>query len=332
MATPKIALFADGGSAQLAALDAVFQEKAVPTHVFDIQLGGPGKPGVTIDPERLIWDGVDFHDIEAVHIRCMSINTPAAVPALMNAGNYAEMRATYLREQEYQSVTKSFFEQLSQRNKLVINTLTRAYVDHDTKAQLYQKLADAGFCVPQTVMTNCPERAKAFFNRVGAAVAKPSIGIGSTRKVSTHDMERLGELAKSPTLFQELIEGDTIRVHIVGDKVVLALRILSAEGQVDSRTDPQGFEFFEMPEDEAEKLVKATHFLGLHYAAWDILAARDGRYAYLDCNPGPFILWIGEKNTHAVFSRLADFMIAYTQSGDLQTAYRAVTPCKQSEA
>ena len=116
----------------------------------------------------------------------------------------------------------------------------------------------------------------------------------------------------------------------VGDKVVLALRIISEEGQVDSRTNPQGFEYFKLPDEEEEKIVRATHFLGLKFAAWDILAAKDGRYAYLDCNPGPFILWIGKENTRAVFQRLADFMIEYTNSRSLESAYAAIQPCTQS--
>lgn len=330
MKTAKIALFGDSGSAQVDALNDVLNKKNIATHVFDIQLGSVNGPSVVIDPERLVWDGVDFTDIEVAHIRCMSINTPSTVPAVMNAANYNELRSLFLREQEYQSVTRSFFNQLALRGKLVINTLTRAYVDHDTKAQLYQKLHDAGFCVPDTIMTNDAAQAERFFKKIGAAVAKPSIGIGSTRKVSDYDQRRLDELKKSPVLFQELIEGDTIRVHIVGDKVILALRIISAEGEVDSRTNPLGFEFFKLPGEEEDKIVRATHFLGLKFAAWDILAAKDGRFAYLDCNPGPFILWIGKENTRAVFQRLADFMIDYSNSRSLKSAYEAIKPCTRS--
>lgn len=330
MSKPRIALFGDHGSAQVAAINAVFEDRSIPTHVFDIQLGGKTRPEVVIGHDRLSWAGVDFSDIEAVHIRCMAVNTPVAVPPVMNESNHAELRARFLREQEYQSVARSFFAQLQARGKLVVNTLTRAYVDHDTKAQLYQKLHEAGFCVPNTLMSNDTTQVRAFFDKVGDAVAKPSIGIGSTRKVSDYDKSRLHELCKSPVLFQELIEGDTIRVHIVGDKVVLALRIISAEGQVDSRTDPQGFVYFKMPDEEERKLVEATHFLGLHYAAWDILAARDGRFAYLDCNPGPFILWIGENNTRAVFEQLANMLHTYTETRSIESAYDAVIPCTQS--
>lgn len=330
MRKAKIALFADAGSAQLAALNDVFKEKEVDTHLFDIQLGSINKPNIVIDQQRLIWDGIDFKDIQVAHIRCMAVNTPSTVPPVMNEANYNELRSLFLREQEYQASTRSFFNQMSLRKKLVINTLTRAYVDHDTKAQLYHKLHEGGFCVPDTIMTNSAEHAKAFFRKVGQAVAKPSIGIGSTRRVNEHDVERLDELTRSPVLFQELIEGDTIRVHIVGDKVVLALRIIGEEGQIDSRTNPQGFTYFKLPDSEEEKIVKATHSLGLNYAAWDILAAKDGRFAYLDCNPGPFILWIGRENTRAVFQRLADYMIRFSQTGSMQEACAAVTCCDRS--
>ncbi len=330
MKKANIALFADAGSLQLAALNDVFKEKQVETLTFDIQLGSTNKPNIVIDKDRLVWNGVDFSDIRVAHIRCMSVNTPSTVPPVMNESNYNELRSSFLREQEYQASTRSFFNQMSLRNKLVINTLTRAYVDHDTKAQLYHKLHDSGFCVPDTIMTNSAKHAKAFFKKVGQAVAKPSIGIGSTRHVNEHDIERLDELERSPVLFQELIEGDTIRVHIVGDKVVLALRIIGEEGQIDSRTNPQGFTYFKLPDNEEEKIVKATHSLGLNYAAWDILAAKDGRFAYLDCNPGPFILWIGKENTRAVFQRLADYMIGFAETGSIKQACAAVTRCDRS--
>jgi hypothetical protein len=148
-------------------------------------------------------------------------------------------------------------------------------------------------------------------NQVEEAVAKPAIGVGSTRKVTAADQERLEELRACPVLLQEYIAGDTVRVHIVGESVVLALRILS-EGQVDSRTAPQGF------------------LLGLHYAAWDIIATPDHRYVYLDCNPGPYILWIGPEYIQVVLRQLAIYMLTYAYTRSLEAASREVKPWQPS--
>ncbi|MGI9301468.1 MAG: ATP-grasp domain-containing protein [Gammaproteobacteria bacterium] len=322
---PKVALFANEGSPQIVALRDVLLEQGATPYVFDIQLGGESAPLVEIGDERLVWDGVDFDDIEAIHIRCTAPNTPAAVPAVLNVASYSELRSQYLREQEYQSVTASFFDRLAALGKLVINPLTTAYLDHDSKGQLYQKLDARGFPVPRSLMTNDPQRASAFINELGGAIAKPSIGIGSTREITDADLERLDELRACPVLMQEFLIGDTIRVHIVGDSVVLALKILS-DGHVDSRTAPKGFEYFKLPDDEEVRIVKATRFLDLHYAAWDIIATEDGRYIYLDCNPGPFIMWIGDENVHRVFTQFAIYMLAYIKTGSVDDASQAVKP------
>jgi hypothetical protein len=321
----KIALFSRG-TGQINVLRDILLEKGAKPLVFALPLGGESAPKVSFEGDKLIWDDVDFSDIDAVHIRGIAVNTPAAVPAVLNAASHAELRAKYFKEQAYQAATFSFLTCLAAQGKLVVNLPTGAYIDHDTKAQFYQKLRAHGFAAPNTLMTNDPVRALAFV-QAHEVVAKPAMGIGSTRKVTEANIEGLDELRVSPVLLQEYFPGDTIRVHIVGDSVVLALRVLS-DGQVDSRTSPKGFEYFRLPDEEQQKIVKANRMLGLHYAAWDVLAAPDGRYVYLDCNPGPFILWIGEENTRGVLQALADYMLTYARTHSLEEASRAVQPCR----
>lgn len=324
MAPVKIALFSRG-TAQINVLRDVLIEEGANPQVFTLPLGGEASAGVHFEKDKLVWDGVDFTAIDAIHIRGIAVNTPAAVPAVLNGISHAELRAKYFNEQAYLAATFSFLTHLADQGKLVVNLPTGAYIDHDTKAQFYQKLRAQGFAAPQTLMTNDPDAALAFIRTYQRVVVKPAMGIGSTRKISEADIERLQELRIAPVLLQEYLQGDTIRVHIVGDQVVLALRVLS-DGQVDSRTSPKGFEYFSLPQDEQRKIVSANRALGLHYAAWDILATQDGCYVYLDCNPGPFILWIGEEYTRAVLRALAIYMITYAHTHSLEQASQAVQP------
>jgi len=316
----KIALFADNDNRQILMLRDLLVEEGAEPLVFDLQLGGASGPKVALGAGHLFWEEVDFSDIAAVHVRCRVLNTPAAVPALMSAPSYSEVRSKFLREQEYQAVAFGFLEQLAAAGKLVVNKiLSGAYIDHDSKAQFYQKLRSWGFSAPQSMMTNDPNQALAFIQKVGQAVAKPSIGIGSTRMVTEADLERLEELRLCPVLIQEYFEGDTLRVHIVGDTVVLVLRILSS-GDVDSRTLPKGFEYFKLPEAEERKIVQANRKLGLHFATWDVLATQDGRYVYLDCNPGSYLLWIGEEYARFVLRQLGIYLLGYARTGSIEEA------------
>lgn len=328
MDTPKIALFANKNSPQLLALrDQISAEGAIPI-VLDIALGTHGKNTVIMTDEQLIWGKQTFDDIAAVHIRCTAPNTPPALPPILNSRSYNDLRSQFLQEQELHATTISFFSQLAAHGKLVINPLTSAYIEHDTKAQLYAKLRANGFDAPITLSTNSSQVAQEFIERIEHVALKPAIGIGSTRTITPADLTRLDDLHTCAAMMQERIYGDTIRVHIVADTVVLALRILS-DDSVDSRTNTSSFEFYQLPEEEENKIVQANRMLGLHYAAWDLIASQDGkRFVYLDCNPGPYIMWTGKEYSNAVLRQLAIYMITFAKTGSLEKASTQISAWK----
>ncbi len=330
MSIPKIALFSGKNFSQVNVLRDVILEEGGDPVVFDIQLGGEAASDIVISDNKTAWRGVDFSDIMAVHIRCTSPNTYPALPPMLNDVSYNDLRTSYLREQIYQSVTFCFFDYLASRERLVINPLTTAYIDHDSKSQFYEKMRSHGFDVPETLTTNDPDRAIKFISDRGEAVIKPAIGVGSTRVVTPEGLNRPEEIKSCPVMIQSRIEGSTLRVHIVGDTVVLALKIIS-EGGVDSRTNTRRFDYIELPDSEEEKIVRASRMLGLHFSAWDIIATDDGRHVYLDCNPGPYIMWIGPENVRAVYRQLALYMLTYVKTGSIQKASEKVAPFRRKD-
>ncbi|MBF0382559.1 MAG: ATP-grasp domain-containing protein [Magnetococcales bacterium] len=323
---PKIALFGNRNSVQVAAVrDAVLAEGGEPI-LCDIQLGGSGQTTVSMGEGQAMWNGINFADIEAIFIRCTAPNTLPTLPPMLNAVSHTQWRLQFMKEQFYQSSIFSFFNYLAQQGKLVINPLTGGYIDHDSKAQFYEKLRAKGFQVPRTLTTNEPDRARLFLEQHSDVVVKPAIGVGSTRVVTKSDRERLKELSISPVLMQEQIQGQTLRVHIVGNRVVLALRILGNDG-VDSRTGEQIFEYVKLPDEEEKKIVQANRYLGLHFAAWDIIESPSGEYFYLDCNPGPYVMWIGPDFVKAVFKQLAKYLITFAKTKSLEESASVIEPC-----
>mgnify|MGYP003959330735 CR=1 FL=1 len=78
---------------------------------------------------------------------------------------------------------------------------------------------------------------------------------------------------------------------------------------------PENLNTTKLPDEEEERIVKANRLLGLHFAAWDIIVSKtNNRYVYLDCNPGPYIMWTGPENRMYVFRQLANYMITYSQT------------------
>lgn len=324
MEIPVIALFANRDSEQLSFVAEAVKREGGEPRILDIQLGGVSHSRVSYGTRELAWDGVDFADIRAAHIRCTSPNTLPTLPPLLNAGSYNEWRGQFLREQEYQAAAYGFFDELAARNKLVVNPLTSGYIDHNTKSQFYAKLQAWGFDVPRTLTTNDPAVAEAFIADAGEVVVKPAMGIGSTRLITPADRRRFEEFRSCPVLMQERIRGRVARVHVVADTMVLALHI-HAE-YVDSRTATGGFDYYAMPVVEQQRIVTATRRLGLHYAAWDLIVTDEGRHVYLDCNPGPYLLWIGPEFVAAVLTQLARYLVAYARTGSLPAAAARVEP------
>jgi hypothetical protein len=328
MARPRIALFGDRGSEQLQWLGRAVDLEGGEPNAFDIQLGGASQSRVSYSAQSARWDDVDFADINAVHIRCNAPNTLPTLPPVLNAMSHNDYRGQFLREQAAQSATYGFFEELVAAGKLVINPLTAGYIDHNTKGQFYEKLRSWGFDTPATLTTNDPDAARDFLDTMGEAVVKPAIGVGSTRLVTRADSGRLDEFRVCPVLMQERIRGHVVRVHVVGDRVVLSLRILAEH--IDSRTATEGFEFHRLPAAEEARLVAASRRLGLHFCAWDIMVTAASRYTWLDCNPGPYILWIGEHYVAAVLTQLARYLVAYAQTGSVAAAAARVEPFQSS--
>ena len=312
----KIALFANKDSPQIIEIAGAVEAAGGTPVVLDIRLGGScddsTQPLFTLGEDHAAWGGVDFAEIRAMHIRCTAPRTLPTLPPMLNAQSHAEYRAGFIKEQAFQAATYAFFEHQAARGKLVVNRLTSAYLDHNSKSQFYEALGAAGFLAPRSLSTNDPEAAAAFLDDVGEAVIKPMIGIGSTRLVTEEDRARFGELTRCPALFQERLQGPTLRIHVVGDSMVLALRILS-EG-IDSRTGTKAFEEIELDPAEAAAIVRANRFLGLHYAAWDAIEGADGRLRYRDCNPGPFVMWLPDDARRTVFGALARYLVAFAQA------------------
>lgn len=324
MANPKIAVFGTKTNKQcLAFAEAVRVEGGEPL-VLDMRLGKGAAGEVSLGNGTAVWDGVDCMSIDSYYLRGTAPNTWPSLPPVMNACSFAEYRVGYYREQEIQAFGYSFFDWLASQGKLVVNPPSR-YTHHNSKAQFYEHLRAEGFAVPPTLTTNDQHRFSDFVAGLGKVVVKPGIGVGSTRLLYDFQISRVEELALCPVMMQECIPGNTMRIHVVGDTMVLALKVLG--DQIDSRTQPKGFEYAELPEKATEDAVRATRLLGLHFAAWDAILTPDGRAMLLDCNPGPYMMWIGQKNVHAVFRQLAGMLIRFARCGSREEAAAGVTPC-----
>ena len=156
------------------------------------------------------------------------------------------------------------------------------------QAQLIRRY---GFEVPETLITNDPDAVLEFQRQCGRVIFKSISGVRSiVHTLDEKDHERLNLIRWCPTQFQEFIEGEDVRVHVVGSRL-FATRIRSsavdyryAQQQVGQSAE---LEEFELPDTVAERCLSLAAGLKLPFAGIDLRFRPDGRVYCFEVNPSP---------------------------------------------
>jgi MvdD-like protein with pre-ATP grasp domain/ribosomal protein S6-L-glutamate ligase RimK-like protein len=175
-----------------------------------------------------------------------------------------------------------------------------------------------GLPVPRTLVTNDPERARAFLEAAGrrpvvhkALHATPE-DWRATRLVGRGDRRRLASVRLAPVIFQEYVPGVDVRVTAVGGALFAAA--------IDARptSSPEDFrpafgearvEPCALPAGVASRLLALVRALGLSYAAIDLRRRDGGEHVFLEANPSGQWLFVERRTglpiTEAVAALLA---------------------------
>ncbi len=189
----------------------------------------------------------------------------------------------------------------------------------DSKEDQLKLAHHLGLKIPQTCITNDPEKAKAFvLSQHNGAIVKMQSGFAIveegveevvfTNVVTKDNLDDIGTLAYCPMQFQEKIEKEKeLRVTIVGNKIfsfeIDSQKIESAK--IDWRKE--GVELIEnwkphqLPEDIENKLLKILDYYVIDYGAIDLILTPEGDYYFLEINAAGEFFWI---------DRLCDYKIS----------------------
>lgn len=165
-----------------------------------------------------------------------------------------------------------------------------------------------GFRVPASLVTNSPDRVRAFKASIAGdlifkSMSSPllgadqvaeeeriSDGIGTT--IITDDMmDSLDAVSELACHFQEYIPKQyELRVTIIGSRL-FAAKINSqddARTAIDSRdmSAPIQYEACTLPDDIQRRCLQFISSYGLNYGALDFIVTPDGEYIFLENNPG----------------------------------------------
>jgi glutathione synthase/RimK-type ligase-like ATP-grasp enzyme len=175
-----------------------------------------------------------------------------------------------------------------------------------------QAIAEAGFLVPETLVTSDPGAARAFWQRHGNVVFKSASGIRSiVRALDQAQAASLERLRDLPTQFQELVPGIDVRVHVVGTRVFAAQVRSDAIDYRYARHDGLDVDLDEITlrADTATACVSLAAYLGLPFCGIDLRRRPDGEHVCFEVNPMPGYSYFESETGQAIGEALVDYLM-----------------------
>ena len=178
------------------------------------------------------------------------------------------------------------------------------------QAQLITKF---GFRVPETLITNDPDRVRTFRAEHRRVIYKSISAVRSiVKELEDKDEERLELIRWCPIQFQAYVEGVNLRVHTIGGEVfATAIESDATDYRYAGRDggEPAGLRPVDISDGLADRCLRLTASLGLEFAGIDLKITPDGKVYCFEVNPSPAFSYYegmtGQPISAAVVRRLA---------------------------
>ncbi len=226
---------------------------------------------------------------------------------------YEDWYVSYMQSRERASVFLSWLLKVQHQGALLVNPPQAASVLQFKPFQL-DALRSSGAQVPRTLISNDPERVRAFHAQVKDVIYKPVMGGAITRILDEEALESIDAITRSPVIFQERAPGDDLRVMLVGDEIVSCVAIVTPEQHLDFRADPSyssgeaQYREVKLPAAVEEQCRKSARLCGLHFAGIDIKHQGD-RYVFLELNSSPMYYDVEYKLGHPITAAVARYIV-----------------------
>lgn len=200
----------------------------------------------------------------------------------------------------------------------VINQPANAYSNYSKPYQL-GLLAQAGFRIPRTIVTNIPNEARCFVEQCGGTVVFKGVSNVTTlaQLLSQENLSRIDLLPNSPTVFQEYVEGDDYRVHVVGEEVFVT-RLVAPNVDYRRAALVEGDEIVaeaaNLPSELLKRCVAFTKELGLIVSGIDFKEGPTGELVALELNPYPEFTFYGGRSGQPITEEVTNYLLERQRS------------------
>lgn len=282
----------------------------------DINLG----KDFSFDMDNFFYKGQSLEDVGAWYLKNVISTFPDAFGLDYEYYLYKDWLINHMRKTERLGFQLSMLMYFASKKIPVINPPENGNVIQLKPFQL-ASAKNVGLTIPQTLISNNPERVIKFISEVKDVVYKPSMGGGLCHHFKESDFNRLDHITKSPVTFQERITGSSVRATIINNEVVSC--VLLPSDYVDYRNDPnynagnQRYEEIDLPKEVAQKTFKLLENCGLVFSGVDFVLNEKKEFVFLEANSSPIYLDIEYKTGVPISAKLASLLIHLANYPDL---------------
>ena len=171
-----------------------------------------------------------------------------------------------------------------------------------------------GMRIPETLVTNGPDEARAFVERHAATgvVRKAFRNIAQapreTLKVGPQELAMIDSVRFAPVILQEYIPvALDLRVTVVDDQIFATSFRSDPQYEVDYRpgVGTADVQPYTLPDDVAAKLMQLMAHFGLKYGAVDFRLTPEGEHVFLEVNPAGEYLFASERTGQPIPQAIA---------------------------
>lgn len=252
---------------------------------------------------------LSFHDIDASfcinHLKYDFSNYKGMYARLVDISAQASSPALQKRASSFYQALRKFLSHID------IPVLNPPIGDQSNFTKLYHSVAIASannWLMPRSCLTNNAETATAFIEKCNGVIYKGCSSVKTwARKLAPEDLERIELITKCPVLFQELVTGPDVRIHVVGEEA-FAEKILSSS--VDYRTiKGNQYESIDIPpiiKEGCLNLVKetATPFLGIDFK----IEQNSNEWYFLEANNLPCYQGYDVRSGYKISSAITNWL------------------------
>ncbi len=314
----KFGIFGSEYDAQCQALRAILEKKGAKVVIVESQGLNLGADAA-FDGEKFFYNGQDLSDVKCWYLRYIMSPLPPAFEMNDEYYLFSDWFNEYMHRRERFSFQLSWLLSLGFESVPVVNP-----PEHGSVAQLktfqLQAARKAGLAIPKTLITNNPARVRKFAQETPAVIYKPAMGGGLCRLLDAEALARIDAIVAAPVIFQEKIEGRSVRLTIIGDELVSAVAIPT--DAMDYRSDPvyssgrQTYDPVEIPPALFNQCLALMRSCGLVFSGIDFIQKADGSFTFLEANSSPIYLDIEQKTKTPITAKLAEYMFRAAHEPD----------------